>query len=57
MKRINLLAQKLKKTYKLTGRKAHINGYTSSPIAAHQSANTDLTSSLNCTDLCKVNIY
>jgi len=56
MKRINLLAQKLKRTHKLTGKdfkKAHMNGYTSS-ITAHQTTDTDLISSLNCLDLRKV---
>lgn len=61
MKRINLLAQKLKRTYKLTGRsflrKAYMNGYTSSSITGHQIANTDLISSLNYTDLRKVNTH
>lgn len=58
MKRINLLAQKLKRTHKLTGRglrKAHINDYTS--VTADQTANTDLISNLNCTNLRKVSAY
>lgn len=56
MKRINLLAQKLKRTHKLTGRgfrKAHVNGYMSPSVAAHQTTDTDLISNLNCTDLRK----
>jgi len=57
MKRINLLAQKLKKTHKLTGkgfRKAHMNAYISPSITTHQTTDTDLISSLNCLDLRKV---
>ncbi|XP_011872886.1 PREDICTED: protein NETWORKED 1D-like isoform X2 [Vollenhovia emeryi] len=56
MKRINLLAQKLKRTHKLTGRglrKGRINGYISSSIAAHQTAGTNLISNLNYTDFRK----
>ncbi|XP_018053882.1 PREDICTED: myosin-11-like [Atta colombica] len=52
MKRINLLAQKLKRTHKLASRscrKVHINGYIS-PSIAYQTTDTDLTSSLNCTN-------
>lgn len=58
MKRINLLAPK--RTHKLTSkglRKAHINGYISSSNTARQTANTDLISNLNYTDLRKVNTY
>ncbi|XP_024875177.1 sporulation-specific protein 15-like [Temnothorax curvispinosus] len=56
MKQTNLLAQKLKRTHKLTTRgfrKVHINGYVSSSITAHQTADTDQISNLNCTDLRK----
>jgi len=56
MKRINLLAQKLKRTHKLASRscrKVHINGYIS-PSIAYQTTDTDLTSSLNCTNSRKV---
>ncbi|XP_018361869.1 PREDICTED: sporulation-specific protein 15-like isoform X2 [Trachymyrmex cornetzi] len=52
MKRINLLAQKLKRTHKLASRscrKAHINGYIS-PSITYQTTDTDLASSLNCTN-------
>ncbi|XP_018398215.1 PREDICTED: ERC protein 2-like [Cyphomyrmex costatus] len=53
MKRINLLAQKLKRTHKLAARscrKAHINGYISPSITANQTTDTDLASSLNYTN-------
>ncbi|KYN34259.1 hypothetical protein ALC56_11366 [Trachymyrmex septentrionalis] len=52
MKRINLLAQKLKRTHKLASRscrKAYINGYIS-PSITYQTTDTDLASSFNCTN-------
>lgn len=62
LKRINLLAQKLKRTHRqlLTGRglkKAHIKNYNISPsIKTRQNIETDLISSLEYTDLYKVSI-
>ncbi|KAL6439318.1 hypothetical protein ACFW04_003883 [Cataglyphis niger] len=58
LKRINLLAQKLKRTHRqlLTGRgkKAHIKNYNiSSSIKTRQNIETDLISSLDYTDLYK----
>ncbi|KAL0121081.1 hypothetical protein PUN28_008659 [Cardiocondyla obscurior] len=54
MKRNSSLAQKLKKTHKLTGkslRKTYINNYRSSSITAHRAMNMDLISHLSETDL------
>lgn len=59
LKRINLLAQKLKRTHgQLTGRglkKAYVKNDNISPsIKTRQNVETDLISSLNYTDLYKV---
>lgn len=58
LKRINLLAQKLKRTHRqlLTGRglkKTHIKNYNISPSKTRQDVETDLISSLDYTDLYK----